>query len=246
MKKMYITNPDNTKLEVDVIRYVKFKNDYYFIYTLHEIDEKGYIKLYLVEIMEELGETISQNIKNDSKWANMKGIVKKIIKEIKSGKRKLSHDLDFRDIENVKVSNPRFFKLDKNLVTVLSSNYLEDLSIQEENIKENIQDTIEPILPIQNEPTYSKQSEDSIPPIFTNQPVHVEESISQESLPMLQSEPSKNIGLPILRLEKGKESLNYEELYNQAIKAKEATNSMLLNTLKQLQKYKNKYGKLED
>ena len=128
MKKFTITNGENQKINVDLVRYFKFKNDLFLIYTMNEIDEKNYIKLYLVRIMEELGFPVVQTIRNDADWASMQGIVKKVLKEIKSGKRKQLEDLDYSDIIGIKVVNPRYFKLEQKLAEILSSNYLENES----------------------------------------------------------------------------------------------------------------------
>lgn len=128
MEKFTITNADNTRMNVDLIRYFKFKNDCYLIYTLNEIDEKGYLKLYLVKIMEELGFPVTHNIKDDKEWAGMQSIVKKVLKEIKSNKRKFLEDLNYDSIQGIKIVEPRFFKLDQKLAEVLSSNYNVDIS----------------------------------------------------------------------------------------------------------------------
>ena len=136
MKKFIITNGDNQKVEVDLVRYFKFKNDVFLIYTMNEIDEKNYVKLYLVRIMEELGFPVVQTIGNDADWSSMQGIVKKVLKEIKSGKRKMLEDLDYRDVLGIKIVNPRYFKIEQKLVDVLSSNYFdnnEEMTPVEEN-----------------------------------------------------------------------------------------------------------------
>ena len=83
MKNLTITNEDNTKMSVDIVRYFKYKNDCYLIYTMNEVDEKGYLKLYLVKVMEELGFPVVYNIRDDKEWASMQGIVKKVLKEKK-------------------------------------------------------------------------------------------------------------------------------------------------------------------
>lgn len=123
MEKFTITNADNTRMNVELVRYFKFKNDCYLIYTLNEIDEKGYLKLYLVKIMEELGFPVMYNIKDDKEWSGMQAIVKKVLKEIKNNKRKFLEDLDYNSIQGIKIVDPRYFKLDQKLAEVLSSNY---------------------------------------------------------------------------------------------------------------------------
>ena len=86
MKKITITNADNTRMTVDLIRYFKFNNDCFLIFNKGEVDEKGYHKLYLVRIMEELGFPVVQTIGNKADWAGMQNIVKKVIKDLKRGK----------------------------------------------------------------------------------------------------------------------------------------------------------------
>ena len=123
MEKITITSGDNSKMSVDLVRYFKFKNDYFLIYTMNEIDEKGYLKLYLVKIMEELGNPIAYTIKNDKEWTGMQNIIKKVLKEIKTNKKRNLVDLDYSGIQEIKIVNPRFFKLDPKLVDTLASNY---------------------------------------------------------------------------------------------------------------------------
>ena len=123
MEKITITSGDNSKMSVDLVRYFKFKNDYFLIYTMNEIDEKGYLKLYLVKIMEELGNPIAYTIKNDKEWTGMQNIIKKVLKEIKTNKKRNLVDLDYSGIQEIKIVNPRFFKLDPKLVETLASNY---------------------------------------------------------------------------------------------------------------------------
>ena len=123
MKNFTITNEDNTKMSVDIVRYFKYKNDCYLIYTMNEVDEKGYLKLYLVKVMEELGFPVVYNIRDDKEWTSMQGIVKKVLKEIKSNKKKLLVDLDYSSIQGIKVANPRSFKLDQKLAKILSDHY---------------------------------------------------------------------------------------------------------------------------
>lgn len=136
MKNFTITNEDNTKMSVDIVRYFKYKNDCYLIYTMNEVDEKGYLKLYLVKVMEELGFPVVYNIRDDKEWASMQGIVKKVLKEIKSNKKRLLVDLDYSGIQGIKVANPRSFKLDQKLAKILSNHY--DFSnINDQIVSEN-------------------------------------------------------------------------------------------------------------
>ncbi len=162
MMKLTISNADNSKTSVDLVRYFKFKTDCYLIYTLGEVDEKNYKKLYLVRIMEELGFPVVQTIRNDADWANMQGIVKKVLKELKKNKKNLTEDLDPKEIEGIKVVEPRFFKLESSLVDILSSNYsFDESSLTLNNVGtsdfEGQEDSLEPI-----DQTMLRESNDGI------------------------------------------------------------------------------------
>ncbi|MBP3765915.1 MAG: hypothetical protein J6G98_01875 [Bacilli bacterium] len=174
MKKLTITNSDNTKMTVDLVRYFRFKTDCFLIYSIGEVDEKNYKKLYLVRIMEELGFPVVQTIKNDADWANMQGIVKKVLKELKKGKKKLTEDLDYKEIDGIKVIEPRFFKLDSKLVDLLASNYLEENdSVSPEFDEVSIEDktdmndiALEPI-----DQTMMKQTDNTVEKISNEMPI---------------------------------------------------------------------------
>lgn len=120
MEKILIKNEDNQSIEVDLVRYFKYKNTNYLIYTKHEKDEKGYIKLYLVKIMKQFNEWIAKTIKDDIEWKKMQSIVQQILKELKSSKISSFQDLDVSSISNVKIKEARYFKLDEKLVKMLT------------------------------------------------------------------------------------------------------------------------------
>ena len=176
MKNFTITNEDNTKMSVDIVRYFKYKNDCYLIYTMNEVDEKGYLKLYLVKVMEELGFPIVYNIRDDKEWASMQGIVKKVLKEIKSNKKKLLVDLDYSGIQGIKVANPRSFKLDQKLAKILSNHY--DFS--------NINDQIV------SENSANEGNLNEIPVESESVPQTTEIPIEPESSPQVTEIPSEN------------------------------------------------------
>ena len=141
MNKIDIKDIKNQIIQVFLIRYFKYKNTNYLIYTLNETDEKGYIKLYLVKIMKQFNEWISKTIKDEEEWKRMQLIVKNMLKELKNNNIESFIDLDISEIKNIKINEARYFKLDKHL--------MELLSLQEH--KENIEDIDFGQLPNMNE-----------------------------------------------------------------------------------------------
>lgn len=130
MKQVLLSYESGYTFSVDAIKYFKYNYNTYFIYTLHEEDEKEYIKLYIVKIMEELGEKVSQTIRRNDEWDKMKYIVKKLINEIRSHDVKNFILMDPSLLDGLTIYDAREFKLSKDLVEVLSKDILQEQSGQ--------------------------------------------------------------------------------------------------------------------
>lgn len=133
MSKLIIKNFDNNKVEIDVIRYFKYKNTNYLIYTLNEIDEKGFTKLYIVKIMKQFNLLVAKTIKDEQEWKQIQQIVKELVTELKNNKLNEFVDLDIENLNNIKIKEARYFKLDKKLLSILTVNNEE---YQEEKLNE--------------------------------------------------------------------------------------------------------------
>lgn len=132
MNKVSIKSFDNSNIEVYVIRYFRYKNTNYLIYTLNEIDEKGFTKLYIVKIMKQFNLLISKTIKDEQEWKQIQQIVKKLVTEIKNDKLEEFFDLDIKKLNNIKIKEARYFKLDKKLLDLLSNNTEEKINSLDE------------------------------------------------------------------------------------------------------------------
>ena len=269
MKKMMITNPDGTKMNVDLVRYFKFRNNCYLIYTIGEFDEKNYQKLYLMKVLEELGVPVIQNIKDETEWKGMKKIVKKVIKELKSKKMIQTKDLDYSLIDGIKVSNPRFFKLDQKLVNILSSNYFEselstsnnEMIDQSVDVNQDQIDDVVPnidVVPIENQETVSENIIPEIMPIENNETNQVKlESPIGNQIPDQIDNVVPNIDVaPIenqenlnqtsqIEIKNEEKTIDYKELYLTLKKENDSVNETMETILNELIKYKEKYGELE-
>lgn len=235
MRQFVITNENNEHVTVQLVRYFKFNNDKFLIYSRNEIDEKNYMKLYLVRIMEELGEPVVQTISNDKDWATMQGIVKKVLKEIKNNKRKLLEDLNYNEIENIKVASPRFFKLEQKLVEVLSSNYMEEF---ENNELESIEET----LARETSPKYDEINNDII-----DTPNVVETTVNENIQEIIDTNQEnieeKNVEEDNISLD---DSIDYKKLYLAVKEENESSSELISELMQKIMKYQEKYGELED
>ena len=225
MRKLSLTDNYNSVFEVDLVRYFSYDSEDYLIYTLNETDEKGYLKLYLVEILEELGEKVCYTINDDDNWQKMQDIIKKVIKEIKNGKRELLNDKNPLEIEKIKIVNPRYFKLDKKLVDILCLNYFEnasDLSSVDIDLDELDDLVIEAIPLPDSEVIILENGEDNI-----------------------MNENVKEITTPVVENNNVSDEINYKELYFALKEEKEANDKLIEEMMMQLLKYKEKYGEIE-
>ena len=134
MKKINLFDSNDRKVQVSLVRFFKFNNDMYFIYTLNEKDEKNYIKLYMVKVMEEFGRYLSYHISDDSEWRYTQTILKTILKEIKYNQERTFTDLNSETLNGMKIQKARIFKFEKDLVDLLTN---EDKKI-ENNSQEKV------------------------------------------------------------------------------------------------------------
>jgi hypothetical protein len=121
MDKVSLLNVNNEKVDVAVVRFFSLNNNNYFIYSMNEVDEQSYIKLYAVKITSDINGIISSNITDENEWLSVKEMIKTIIKGNKDGNLSVV-DLDYRKLENVKLSESRVFKLSVQLVDLLQAN----------------------------------------------------------------------------------------------------------------------------
>ncbi|MFV0250412.1 MAG: hypothetical protein ACK5HP_05225 [Bacilli bacterium] len=139
MRKIFLFDNNDRKIEVELVRYFQVKYNKFLIYTLNEEDEKNYIKLYVVKVLEELGTPVSQALFSEQEWNEMQKIVKDIIRDIKAEKEESFIDLEAAEVEYIKIKNSKTFKLDKKLLELLS--YDVDLEMKA-NTKENDQKNV--------------------------------------------------------------------------------------------------------
>ena len=118
MSKVYISNANNEKIEIDVIRYFENNDSKYLIYSLNEPIGDGYIKLYASKILDDNGYIIT----NEEEWDLVKKIIKEVIKSNHEGTELNIFDLNETELEDVVLQDTRVFKLQGNLVNLLSDN----------------------------------------------------------------------------------------------------------------------------
>ena len=119
-RKIKNTNGDNVDLEV--IRYFTNNDTEYLIYSLNETvdsgDEIGYTKLYASKIIGTKACIITDN----DEWNLVKEIIKDIVRCNRDGRDLNIVDLNENNLDDIILQDTRVFKLQGNLVNLLSEN----------------------------------------------------------------------------------------------------------------------------
>lgn len=135
-----LKNINNEKMDVEVIRYFINNDNEYLIYSLNEIDNSGYTKLYASKIIG----TKACIITDEEEWGLIKQIIKEIVRNNRDGSELSIIDIDENNLDDVTLQDTRVFKLQGNLVNLLAENkriiYSEDKEIIEPNYEEELED----------------------------------------------------------------------------------------------------------
>lgn len=155
--KIFLDNGVETN--VNGIFYV-FNSKYYFIYTMSELDESEYVRLYVVQVCKEIQNTptgpidtgymLGMEINNPEEWSRVQDSITKIVEDKKNNT--VNSDIQYLPISmliNLKVISKNKFKLMKNIVednfkVVITSTTGEDKS------NEVSLTPIQPLEPISN------------------------------------------------------------------------------------------------
>ena len=121
MEKVTISNLQGESGLVNVVRYFLNNGSEYLIYSLNEVDESGYTRLYVTKLNGTDGNYTAETL-NDTEWADIKNLVKVIVK---ANKEKLPipvQDINPKKISNIVLKDKKIFKLNTPLVNDLSAN----------------------------------------------------------------------------------------------------------------------------
>ena len=133
-------NLNGENIEIEVIRYFINNDIEYLIYSLNEIDGAGYTKLYASKI---IGNNASI-ITDEEEWTLIKEIIKQVVKSNRDGSPLEIIDLNENNLKDVTLSDTRVFKLQGNLVNLLSENKnAKEEPVIEDEIEEVENDIVE-------------------------------------------------------------------------------------------------------
>ena len=113
-----LKNIDDENINADIIRYFTNNDNEYLIYSLNEIDGSGYTKLYASKIIGRKACIIS----DEDEWNLTREIIKDIVRSNRDGSSLNIIDLNEESLNDILLQSSRLFKLQGNLVNLLSEN----------------------------------------------------------------------------------------------------------------------------
>lgn len=189
--KIFLDN--GTELTVNGIFYV-FNSKYYFIYTMSELDENDYVRLYVVQVCKEIQNTptgpidtgymLGMEISNPEEWASVQDSIMKIVEDKKNNT--INSEIQYLPINmltNLKIVNKNKFKLMKNII--------------EDNFKVNVESSMETLSLGDFPKNYNNlTSNDALTPIQPLEPISnavmKDSSIPLENLTTIPSSTTSN------------------------------------------------------
>lgn len=116
MEELKIFSDSGNLIDVNCIYYYS-NNNYYLIYTTKEIDENGYVVLYIAKIVREAVQNPSDSglvgikVTDEEEWKNVQTDVSKILEDKKNKTNSAVHYLDSKNLVDLKIKNSRIFRL---------------------------------------------------------------------------------------------------------------------------------------
>lgn len=224
VKKIAILNSENKETEVNVVRYFKYENDYFLIFTYDEMDENGKQKLYFVQILDELGEKVARNITDMDEWNDIQKMIKDAIKQIKKGNDNNVEMLNVYELNNIKIDNPREFKVDPKLVKLLNMDIIDDVSEDDFDLMSLLEGSGEQMAEDKNVDNVEETKIENV----------VNVGIDNNNSNNNNSNDNDN----------DKNDVDYRKMYYALKEDNEATELLLNDLMEKLLLYKEKYGEL--
>ncbi len=170
MNGVTVQKNNGEPININVVRYFELNGFNYLIFSLNEVDDGGYVKLYISKIVNGVGNTII----DDVEWNLVKDIIKDIIKRNKDSIPNGIHDLNETVLSNIVINDQKVFKLNDSLLQLLSANKnltpINDNITVEETVSDNLS-SLDKTLIFNNEslkPIEDNANSQNIPPFFSN------------------------------------------------------------------------------
>lgn len=118
MDSINIKNAQGESININVVRYFRLNESEYLIFSLNEVDDGGYVKLYICKV---IGNTAS-SITDDVEWNLIKDTIKTIIKSNKDNLPLSIIDINSSKLDGIQITDQKVFKLSETFISLLGAN----------------------------------------------------------------------------------------------------------------------------
>lgn len=119
MSDVILMRVNGSEKNAHIIRYFLYNHQRYLIFSLDELDDGGYMKLYVCKVIDSLDGIATMNIIDEVEWDDIKTLIKTIISEVRMGTLTSIEDIDYKELHNISVASTRAFKLLPNVAEIL-------------------------------------------------------------------------------------------------------------------------------
>lgn len=120
MDNIILFNQNNQSFNANVIRYFTLNNKNYFIFSLNEIDEQGYVQLYVVNVIEDIDGAQAKNLTKEE-WPDVRKQIEQIVFNNRNNTIN-QNDRFFEKLNGMIVNDSKIIRLKKETALELSQN----------------------------------------------------------------------------------------------------------------------------
>lgn len=120
MDNIILFNQNNQSFNANVIRYFTLNNKNYFIFSLNEIDEQGYVQLYVVNVIEGIDGSQAKNLTKEE-WPDVRKQIEQIVFNNRNNTLN-ENDRFFEKLNGMVVNDSKIIRLKKETALELSQN----------------------------------------------------------------------------------------------------------------------------
>lgn len=132
MDNISVQNAQGEAININVIRYFRLNESEYLIFSLNEVDEGGYVKLYICKI----AGMSATSITDDVEWNLIKDTIKTIIKSNKDNLPLPIVDIDSSKLNGIQIVDQKVFKLSETFINLLGANKKVEPVIEEQSVQQ--------------------------------------------------------------------------------------------------------------
>ena len=131
MDNINVQNGQGKTININVVRYFRLNGSEYLIFSLNEVDEGGYVKLYICKVVDNKASAIT----DDVEWNLIKDTIKTIIKSNKDNLPLPIVDINSQKLSGIQIIDQKVFKLGETFINLLGANKKIEVDVIDQTVQ---------------------------------------------------------------------------------------------------------------